>query len=120
MSSVFDINTKNGNNEKFAGEASFGPVTSNVTLEIPVIKDKSSLLIGARGTYSDWILKSLDEESLKNSKASFYDVVGKYNHKINENNNLEATGYYSNDAFSITSDSLYTYNNTIVIIKMES
>ena len=117
LSSVFDIRTKNGNNEKFAGEASIGPVTSNITLEIPIIKEQSSLLVGGRGTYSDWILKSLDEESLKNSKASFYDVVVKYNHKINENNSLEATGYYSNDDFSITSDSLYSYNNRLMSLK---
>jgi non-canonical (house-cleaning) NTP pyrophosphatase len=119
LSSVFDINTKNGNNQNFSGEASLGPVTSNVTLEVPVIKDRSALIFGARGTYSDWILKMLDEESLKNSKASFYDVVAKYNFKINENNNLETTGYYSNDAFSITSDSLYTYSNTLASLKWD-
>jgi hypothetical protein len=117
LSSVFEINTKNSNNEKLTGEASIGPVTSNIALEIPIIKETSGLLIGARGTYSDWILKSLDEKSLKNSSASFYDGVAKYNHKINDNNNLEATGYYSNDAFSISSDSLYSYNNRLMSLK---
>ena len=80
-------------------------------LEIPVVKDKSSLVIGGRGAYSDWILKALDEESLKNSSASFYDVVANYTHKVNENNQVKATAYYSKDAFSITSDSLYGYSN---------
>ena len=117
LSSVFEIQTKNSNNEKFAGEASIGPVTSNLTFEIPIVKEKSGLLIGGRGTYSDWILKSLDDESLKNSKASFYDVVFKYNHKIDDNNNIVATGYYSKDAFSITSDSLYSYNNRLLSLK---
>jgi hypothetical protein len=117
LSSVFEINTKKGNNEKFAGEASFGPVTSNLTLEIPVVKNKSSLIVGARGTYSDWLLKSLDEESIKNSEASFFDIVAKYDHKINDKNNIEATGYYSKDAFSITSDSLYSYNNRLFSLK---
>ncbi|WP_298286891.1 carboxypeptidase-like regulatory domain-containing protein [uncultured Lutibacter sp.] len=117
LSSVFDINTKNSNTEKFSGEVSFGPVTSNVALEIPIIKGTSGLLVGARGAYSDWILKSLDEKSLKNSTASFYDAVLKYQHKINENNNLEATGYYSDDSFSISSDSLYGYNNQLMSLK---
>ena len=117
LSSVFDINTKNSNTEKFAGEASFGPVTGNIALEIPIIKETAGLLIGARGTYSDWILKSLDEKSLKNSKASFYDGIIKYNHKLNDNNNLEATGYFSDDAFSISSDSLYNYKNQLLALK---
>jgi hypothetical protein len=119
LSSVFDINTKNGNTEKISGEASIGPVTSNITLEIPIVKNKSSLLIGGRGTYSGWILRSLDEESLKNSKASFYDGVIKYSHKINDKNDLEATGYYSKDVFSITSDSIYSYSNRLMSIKWD-
>lgn len=117
LSSVFDIKTKNGNSEKFSGEGAIGPVTSNLTLEIPIVKEKSSLLVSGRGTYSDWILKTLDNESLNNSKASFYDLMAKYYHKINDKNNIEATAYYSKDNFSITSDSLYTYSNNLVSLK---
>lgn len=117
LSSVFEIGTKNGNTEKFSGEGAVGPVTSNLTLEIPVVKEKSSLIIGGRGTYSDWILKRLDEESLKNSEASFYDVIAKYHHQINENNNIETTGYYSKDVFSISSDSTFSYSNALFSFK---
>lgn len=113
LSSVFQISTKDANTEKFAGEVSLGPVTSNVTLELPVVKDKAAVIVGARGTYSDWILRSLDEESLKNSEASFYDIIAKYNHKINDNNDIKATAYFSKDKFSITSDSLYSYSNRL-------
>jgi hypothetical protein len=119
LSSVFDIKTKNGDLEKLSGEASIGPVTSNITLETPLVKNKSSVMIGARGTYSEWILKSLDDESLNNSEASFYDVVGKYSHKINDKNSIEATAYYSKDAFSITSDSLFTYSNRLMSVKWD-
>lgn len=55
LSSVFDITTKNGNYEKFMGEAGIGPVTSNVSLSTPIVKGKSSLIVGGRATYSDWI-----------------------------------------------------------------
>lgn len=113
LSSVFDINTKDPNTDKFSGEASLGPVTSNLTLEIPIVKEKSGILLGGRSTYSNWILNSLDEESLKNSKASFFDIVAKYNNRLNENNTISATGYYSRDAFSITSDSVYSYSNRL-------
>ncbi|WP_286761692.1 carboxypeptidase-like regulatory domain-containing protein [Salegentibacter sp. UBA1130] len=113
LSSVFDIKSKDANTEKFAGEVSVGPVTSNVALEIPIVKDKSGLILGGRSTYSDWILRNLDEESLSNSSASFYDLIAKYNHKFNEKTNLRTTGYYSRDVFSITSDSLFRYSNLI-------
>lgn len=119
LSSVFDINTKKGNDQKLSGEVSVGPVTSNITLEVPIVKDQSSLIIGGRATYSDWILRSLDEESLKNSEASFYDIIAKYSHKINSNTNIEATGYYSKDTYSITSDSLFSYSNRLVTLKLD-
>ncbi|HEX8562454.1 MAG TPA: TonB-dependent receptor [Flavobacterium sp.] len=119
LSSVFDITTKSGSTEKFSGEGGIGPVTSNLTLGIPVIKGKSSLLVGGRATYSGWILRSLDEESLKNSSASFYDAIVKYSHKFNANNNVEGTFYLSNDAFSITSDSLYKYRNRLASFKWD-
>lgn len=117
LSSVFDITTKNGNKTKVSGEGGIGPVTSNITVSTPIVKEKSSLLVGARATYSDWILRNLDEKSLKNSKASFYDGVIKYSHKINADNDIEATGYYSHDAFSVSSDSLYKYSNRLFSLK---
>src|SRR5690606_11684109 len=79
LSSVFDIKTRKGNTEKFAGEASIGPVTSSLSLEIPVVKEKSSFLVGGRSTYSDWILKSLDEPLLNNKigRASWRERVNR-------------------------------------------
>lgn len=117
LSSVLDIETKNGNSQKFAAEGSIGPVTGNLALEIPVKKDTSSLIIGARGAYADWILNTLDDEDLKNSSASFFDGIVKYNHRFNENSDIKFTGYYSRDGFSITSDSLYNYTNRLFSLK---
>ncbi|AKA36479.1 TonB-dependent receptor [Flagellimonas lutaonensis] len=119
LSSVFDIRTKNGNVEKFSGEGSIGPVTGNLALEIPIEKEKSSLVVGARGAYADWILRSLDDESLNNRNASFFDGIVKYHHRIDDNNEIKATGYYSRDDFSITSDSLYHYSNGLASIRWD-
>lgn len=119
LSSVFDIRTKNGNVEKFSGEGSIGPVTGNLALEIPIKKDTSSLVVGGRGAYADWILRSLDEESLNNSQASFVDVIAKYHHKFNENSEIRGTAYYSRDDFSITSDSLYNYTNRLASLRWD-
>ncbi|MEM1258150.1 MAG: carboxypeptidase-like regulatory domain-containing protein [Bacteroidota bacterium] len=119
LSSVFDIRTKNGNVEKFSGEGSLGPVTGNLALEIPVKKDTSSLIIGGRGAYADWILRSLDDESLNNSEASFFDVIAKYHHRFNENSEIKGTAYFSRDDFSITSDSLYNYTNRLASIRWD-
>lgn len=119
LSSLFDIRSKDGNVEKISGEGSIGPVTGNLALEFPVKKDTSSLMIGGRGAYANYILKSLEDPALNNSSASFYDGIIKYNHKINEKNELKATAYYSRDAFSITSDSLYQYSNRLASVRWD-
>ena len=119
LSSVFDLTTKDASIDKFKGEASIGPITGNILLETPIIKEKSGLLVGGRGAYANWILRSLDDESLKKSEASFYDVVAKYNHQISPKSKIQATAYLSRDDFSITSDSLYIYNNRAFSLKWD-
>ena len=113
LSSVFDLKTKKSNVEKVSGEGSIGPVTGNISLEVPIVKGKSSLLVAGRGAYANWILRSLNEESLNNSEASFYDFTATYEHELNKNNQVKGTAYTSRDDFSITSDSLFIYQNRL-------
>lgn len=117
LSSVFDIKSKDPNYEEFSGEGSIGPITGSLSVQTPIVKDKIAITAAVRATYSDWILRSLDEETLQNSEASFYDGLIKYNHKIDENNDFQATGYYSKDRFSITSDSTFNYSNALASLK---
>lgn len=119
LSSVFDIRTKDGNPTDFSGEGSIGPVTANLSVETPVFKEKSSIIAGFRATYSDWVLRSIDDENLKNSEASFYDGILKYKHKLDDKNTFQTSIYYSNDKFSITSDSVYKYNNRLASLKWD-
>ncbi len=119
LSSVFDIKSKNPSKDKFKGEFSLGPVTTNAIVEVPIKKNKSSLMVGGRGTYSDWVLKLLEDEKLKNSKANFYDAIAKYHHVFSPQDKVSALAYFSNDTFSITSDSLYGYKNRVLNLKWE-
>lgn len=116
LSSVIDISTKEINNKKFSGQGNVGPITANLVLEVPLKKDKTAILAGFRTTYSDWILKRIDNESVKNSQASFFDGILRLDSKINKKNALKATVYYSNDKFSISSDSIYKYTNQLASI----
>ncbi|MBC2840441.1 TonB-dependent receptor [Robiginitalea sp. SC105] len=111
LSAVFDIHTVDGDTTELKGEGSVGPVTANLAFEVPVVKGRSSLVLGGRGAYSDWILRSVGEDRLSGTEASFYDFIATYTDRINENNQVKATGYYSKDRFSITRDSLVGYSN---------
>ena len=114
ISSVLDITGKEANKEKFTGSAGLGLVTSRLNLEIPVIKNRTSVLLSGRTTYSDWILKQLPEKSGYNKgTAGFYDIGTVISHQINEKNYLNVYGYYSRDRFNFNINQQYSYNNLI-------
>jgi len=116
LASVLDINSREGNKKEFAGSAGIGPVTGRVHLEGPLDKDKTSFIFGARTTYADWLLKLLPPE-FENSSASFQDVNLGISHRIDSTNNLYFSGYFSNDKFSLESDTNYSYSNRNLTIK---
>ncbi|WP_460980783.1 TonB-dependent receptor [Spirosoma fluminis] len=117
LSSVLDVTTRDGNKKKLAGSGGVGPLTGRLTLEGPIVNEKTSFLIGGRTTYSDWLLKQLPNGSYKNSAASFYDVNLHLTHDLNEKNSFYLTGYLSRDRFKLNSDSLYTYLNQVANLK---
>jgi hypothetical protein len=117
LSSVLDVQPREGNLKKFAGSGGLSPITGRLTLEGPIIKEKSSFIIGVRSTYSDWLLKRLNNSRFNNSTASFYDVTASISHKFNDNNSLQLSGYLSNDHFKLNGDTLYNYSDRNAAIK---
>ena len=116
LSSVLEINSREGNKKEISGTAGVGLLTSRLTLEGPLIKDKSSFIIGGRTTYADWLLNLLPSQ-YKNSKAGFYDVNININHEINKKNSLYLTAYMSKDRFNLNSDTSYNYGNNNLSLK---
>ena len=111
LSSVFDIRSKDPNQEKLAVSGGIGVVTSKLMIESPTFKKGPSIMLGGRATYSDFVLQKLKNSSLKNNEASFYDVIGKLDQKINDKHSVSVTGYFSHDQFQMASDTLLSYTD---------
>jgi hypothetical protein len=116
ISSVMDVSTRDGNSKKFTGSAGIGPVTSKLTFEGP-LSDKTTFLVGGRVTYSDWLLKQIDDPVFNNSSASFYDVMLQLSHSFSDKDRLYLSAYTSNDKFRLNSDSNYQYTNKNLSLK---
>lgn len=112
LASIFDITTRQGNKKKFHGQGGISPVTAHLSFDGPLIKDKTSIIASWRSSYSDWILKRIDNFGLKNSNAFFYDASLGVNTDINERNTLKVFGYKSFDRFSLLGKNDYQYSNT--------
>jgi len=117
ISSVLDIETKEGNNKEFAGSAGISPITTHIMVEGPLIKDTLTYLMTARTTYSNWVFGLIENPILHNNKASFYDLNGNITYNLNKNNKLDASSYYSHDNFQLNQNTFYSYNNNILALR---
>ncbi|GHT30807.1 hypothetical protein AGMMS49574_11340 [Bacteroidia bacterium] len=118
ISSVLEINGREGDKKKFNGSASLGLLTSQLTIEGPLFSEKTSYILSGRTTYSDWILKQLPEKSgYRDGSAGFYDLNASLSHKFSNYDNLVVNGYFSRDRFSFNTDERYAYRNANASLK---
>lgn len=101
LSSVVDIQLKEGNNQRFAGEGAIGLISSKLLLEGPVKNEKTSFMIAGRRTYLDLltgIAGVLSGESI--ASYNFYDLNAKLNHSFSRRDRLYLSVYVGQDKFS--------------------
>ena len=112
LSSIFDVQMIDGNQKKLSGSGSISPITGGITVQGPIVKDKTSFVFAGRTTYSDWVLNLLPENSsFSETEASFYDLVGKVSHQVSDKDYISASGYFSKDKFRLTTDTIFSYHN---------
>ncbi|UCF62764.1 MAG: TonB-dependent receptor, partial [bacterium] len=101
LSSVLDIQMREGSSKQFGGKAGIGTVFSRLTLEGPLIKDRASFLVSGRRTYADIFTKFSSDESVRNSQMYFYDFNVKANYRHTEKDRIYLSGYFGRDFLNI-------------------
>ncbi|NOY51373.1 MAG: TonB-dependent receptor [Chlorobi bacterium] len=99
LSSLVDVRMKDGNKKEFHGNGGIGLISSRLTLEGPIVRNKGSFMISGRRSYADLFLKLSSKEELKNNILYFYDLNTKMNYNLNQNNHLFISGYFGKDVF---------------------
>jgi hypothetical protein len=102
LSSVIDISMKEGNMKEFHGEGSLGIVAGKLTLEGPIIKDKTSFIVSARRTWIDLLARPLIRAQTDGDETVgyyFYDLNAKVNHRFSNRDRLYLSAYLGSDQF---------------------
>jgi TonB dependent receptor/TonB-dependent Receptor Plug Domain/CarboxypepD_reg-like domain len=107
LSSVLEMNMKDGSKESMKGSVGIGLISSRFTLEGPLKKNKSSFLISARRTYIDALIYPFLPDESKGGYY-FYDLNAKVNYDIDRKNKIYVSGYFGRDKFYARS----TYGNS--------
>jgi hypothetical protein len=95
LSSVLELNMKEGNKQEWHGEAGIGLISSRFMLEGPLKKDKASILISGRRTYADLLAMSF--MGSRKFGYFFYDFNAKINYDFGRKNKLYLSGYFGRD-----------------------
>ena len=98
-SAVLDITGKTGNRSGWHGGASVGLLAAKGTIEGPIAKDKASLLVTARRTYMDLLLKA--SKDFRDNTLYFYDFNVKLDWTPDRRNQFFLTFFTSHDRTAV-------------------
>lgn len=99
LSSILDIQMKEGNSKELDVSGGLGTIFSRLTLEGPIKKDKASFILAGRRSYADIPVKAFSNFLDDGAALYFYDLTAKANYKINDKNQVFLSGYFGRDVF---------------------
>ena len=98
LSSVLEIDMKDGNMKEFEAEGSVGLIASQVAVQGPLRKDRTSFILSARRTYIDLLVRPFLPSDEKGG-YHFYDLNAKLNHIFSSRSRLFLSLYGGDDRF---------------------
>ena len=110
LSSVISIETREGDKDSLKISGGIGLISSKLSMEGPIVKNKASFIISGRRTYIDQVAKVFAKKRIGNNGYYFYDINAKVDYKINNNNKLLFTFYNGKDKFSFNNDKNNLFN----------
>ncbi|WP_107038230.1 TonB-dependent receptor [Brumimicrobium mesophilum] len=110
-SSVMDVRMRDGNNKEIAASGGIGLISSRLTIEGPLVKDKSSFIISGRRSYADLFLVFSPDEDIRDTKLFFYDLNAKVNYKLSDKDRIYLSGYFGRDKFGLSDDFGFDWGN---------
>lgn len=103
LSSVVDVQMKEGNMKKYQVDGGIGLIASRLTVQGPIKKDKASFIISGRRTYIDILskpfLKRFNDGEFNGNTYYFYDLNTKINYRFSDKDRLYVSGYFGRDVF---------------------
>lgn len=114
LSSLLDVRMKDGNKKHFAGSGGVGLISSRLTLEGPIVKDKASFIVSGRRTYADIFFPLFEKRDsiLSQTTLFFYDFNAKINWEISPKDRIFISTYTGKDVFKLTGQNINWGNNT--------
>ena len=112
LSSILDVRMKEGNNKQFEMQGGIGTIFSRLSVEAPLVKDKSSFLLAGRRSYIDVLAAPFLGDDLDGTRLNFYDLTLKTNYKFSDKDQIFLSGYLGRDNFQPAAAAGFNWGNT--------
>ncbi len=114
LSSLLDVRMKDGNKKNFDASGGIGLISSRLTVEGPIVKDKASFIVSGRRTYADLFFPLFQKKDslLSETTLYFYDLNAKINWDISAKDRIFISSYFGKDVFKFTGQDISWGNNT--------
>jgi len=117
LSSVMDIKMKDGNSKQLSVSGGIGLISSKLTIEAPIVKDKGSFMISGRRTYADVFLGLSKNETTRDASLYFYDFNLKANYRFTEKDRLFLSGYFGKDVLGLKNRFGFDWGNATATLR---
>lgn len=111
--SVLEINTRRGDFSEWQAQLGIGPITARATVEGPIRKDTTSLLLSGRLAFPGWMLRIADDPNVSTSKSNFGDAYASLSHRFSPASSADFSCYYSQDGFTYSSQFGFDWSNLV-------
>lgn len=112
LSSILDVRMKEGNNKGFEMNGGIGTIFSRLSLEAPIVKDKSSFIIAGRRSYIDVLAAPFLGDDLEGTALNFYDLTLKTNYRFSDKDQIFLSGYFGRDNFAFGDQAGFDWGNS--------
>lgn len=116
-SSVMDVKMRDGNKKKFGMSGGIGLISSRLTVEAPIVKDKGSFIVSGRRSYADLFLKLSKDTSINQTQLFFYDLNAKANYRLGDKDRIFLSGYFGRDVLGINDAFGFNWGNATGTIR---
>lgn len=117
LSSALDVAMRDGNMNDYTITGGIGLISSRLTVEGPIQKNKSSFIVSGRRTYADALGRLAGVEAVKNSSLYFYDLNAKLSYVLSDRDKITLTGYYGEDILGMKDITKIGWGNGIAALK---
>lgn len=113
VSSLLLMSTRNGNKTRWRTSGGLSPVSARVVVDGP-LTSKLTLLAGGRLAFPNYLLRLFPVNSVRQSRAFFYDGNLKLTFTPSDRSTVALSAYRSQDGFRFPGDTLYGWHSDVL------